>query len=72
MNRLSSVANAASGYTSATFSINAAYQLTDRSFLNFAYSGWQYPKFGDLQKTYANRISAGVTFTSKPYAISGF
>jgi hypothetical protein len=72
VNRLSSVANAASGYTSAAFSLNAAYQLTEHCFLNLAYSGWQYPKFGDLQKTYANRISAGVTFTSKPYAISGF
>jgi len=72
VNRLSSVANIASGYTAATFSLNAAYQLTERCFLNFTYSGWQYPKFGDLQRTYANRISAGVTFTSKPYAISGF
>lgn len=72
VNRLSSVANTASGYTSGTFSINAAYQLSERCFLNLAYSGWQYPQFGTLQRTYANRISAGVTFTSKPYAISGF
>jgi hypothetical protein len=72
VNRLSSVANATSGYTSATFSINAAYQISERCFLNFTYSGWQYPKFGDLDRTYANRLSAGVTFTSKPYAIGGF
>ena len=72
VNRLTSVANTASGYTSATFSINAAYQISERCFLNLTYSGWQYPKFGDLERTYANRISAGVTFTSKPYAIGGF
>jgi hypothetical protein len=72
VNRLSSVANTASGYTSVMFGANAAYQLTERCFLNFAYQGWQYPKFGDLQRTYANRVSAGVTFTSKPYPISGF
>jgi hypothetical protein len=62
--KLSSLSNATNSYKAITYDFSAGFRLTRHTYLNGAYSGWHYPRFGPSNPNLANRVTVGVTFAS--------
>lgn len=65
--KLSSLSNATNSYAAATFGFTAGYRISRHTYLNGAYSGWRYPRFGSSNRTFADRITFGVTFATSNF-----
>jgi hypothetical protein len=67
--RLSSVANAAGDYASATYNVNLGYEIKRHIFANASYSKWNYPQYASLSTFNAHRVIFGIVFSTRDFPL---